>query len=542
MLASESLENHSGFVVDATGFAKCHPGGSAVIRGLAGKDASAAFRAVGHSAIAESQVTDLVIGVLQDAAAEGQTKTSSEASAREGRAHEFHTRRRLEMLAKYPEIQQLYGPDVWPWLYGPFCFVGFGFVGTWCGSDVHIPGSDYVLTKLSWWGIILAMWVVLPWLAFGLNNLNHEICHGNVRFLPRAAGGLVQLLAGCLTLNHFIFYYYYHSHLSHHQHLGKGDRGRAWRHLFAAAQPDAESAQRAEQAWDVDGDLYGMHPPLAVRESTRHVDSCPCPAPCACRIIMCPLSSSCFDVLLDAPTTRSAPEVQPDGMQDDSDIEERNLEWVRWYGDFDGLWCGLKVLVMSVHFSIMRFLQDGVMFVNGLCMSPCILSALCLERTGCLKALNQRHIPQHPDTELATAVTRSAVEHQKHPGAPQPEQSSTPLPPPAPMTSPTPTPTSFSPRSRGLSIARRPFESEMSASALLTVLSHILWIVLAGPLAWFACYISSFQQPCFIPLSLFYGYFAGIHAGYRDPETGNCQVCQPYIGCGGFEGRRERGC
>ena len=39
-----------GLVVDATDFARCHPGGAGVIARLSGMDASADFKAAGHSA------------------------------------------------------------------------------------------------------------------------------------------------------------------------------------------------------------------------------------------------------------------------------------------------------------------------------------------------------------------------------------------------------------------------------------------------------------------------------------------------------------
>ena len=305
-----------GQVVDATDFARWHPGGAGVIARLSGMDASADFKAAGHSAQAQARVAGLVVGVIEDDTSQAQgADTYPRTSARgpsdglqklaaadlraaspwrvEGRALEFHTRRRLEMLAKYPEIEQLYGQDVWPWVYGSFCFSMFVFVGAWCGTNIDIPFTSYTLLQLPWWGIVLAAWLVLPWLAFGLNNLNHEICHGNVWGLPRQAGAVIQLLAGCVTLNHFLFYYYYHSHLSHHQHLGEGDRGRAWRQLFVRLHADAVAAADAERSWDVDGDLYGMHPPLAVLDSASHVASIPCPIPCAGLVVWW-RACSCF--------------------------------------------------------------------------------------------------------------------------------------------------------------------------------------------------------------------------------------------------------
>ena len=55
-----------GLVVDATDFARCHPGGAGVIARLSGMDASADFKAAGHSAQAQARVAGLVVGVIGD--------------------------------------------------------------------------------------------------------------------------------------------------------------------------------------------------------------------------------------------------------------------------------------------------------------------------------------------------------------------------------------------------------------------------------------------------------------------------------------------
>ena len=51
---------------------------------------------------------------------------------------------------------------------------------------------------------------MLPWLAFGLNNFNHELCHGAVAGVPRALAAPLQLLGACVALNHLLFHHYHH--------------------------------------------------------------------------------------------------------------------------------------------------------------------------------------------------------------------------------------------------------------------------------------------------------------------------------------------
>ena len=145
---------------------------------------------------------------------------------------------------------------------------------------------------------------------------------------------------------------------------------------------------------------------------------------------------------------------------------------------------------MSVHFFVMRVLQDAVMLFNSLCASPCVLSLGCLERLARRTRLPEL-VPRSQDGGEDGGIGRGGgIDSDRE----------------------------------GRGVARRAFEAEMGGSALLTVAAHIGWVLAAGPLGWFACYVSSFQQPGFIPLSIYYGYFVGIHAGHRDPESGACQV------------------
>mmetsp|Transcript_11414 Transcript_11414/g.17067 ORF Transcript_11414/g.17067 Transcript_11414/m.17067 type:complete len:105 (+) Transcript_11414:61-375(+) len=54
----------NGKVVDCTAYLAEHPGGSAVLKKWAGKDATEAFEKVGHSEMAIENVSELAIGAL----------------------------------------------------------------------------------------------------------------------------------------------------------------------------------------------------------------------------------------------------------------------------------------------------------------------------------------------------------------------------------------------------------------------------------------------------------------------------------------------
>ena len=53
-------------VLDVTGFLPLHPGGEAILRQFLGKDAGAAFAALGHSEAAARQALSMAAGRLAD--------------------------------------------------------------------------------------------------------------------------------------------------------------------------------------------------------------------------------------------------------------------------------------------------------------------------------------------------------------------------------------------------------------------------------------------------------------------------------------------
>lgn len=87
---------------------------------------------------------------------------------------------------------------------------------------------------------------------------------------------------------------------------------------------------------------------------------------------------------------------------------------------------------------------------------------------------------------------------------------------------------------------RRPFDIEMFVSSIGIIMAHFCWIYFAGIRSWVAVYIASFSQPTHMPLSLYFGYFYGIHSGVEvdsydsdeteknadvaDEETGDIQL------------------
>ena len=79
-----------GRVLDATAYLGHHPGGSAVIQKLAGKDATRAYERARHSRAADLKLHDFDVGALSDV----KRLTRAARAARENRA-------RLEAAAAY---------------------------------------------------------------------------------------------------------------------------------------------------------------------------------------------------------------------------------------------------------------------------------------------------------------------------------------------------------------------------------------------------------------------------------------------------------
>jgi hypothetical protein len=60
---------------------------------------------------------------------------------------------------------------------------------------------------------------------------------------------------------------------------------------------------------------------------------------------------------------------------------------------------------------------------------------------------------------------------------------------------------------------RRPFDVEMFCSSVGLFVAHFCWLSFGGVRSWLAVYISSFAQPTHMPISIYFGYFYGIHGG-----------------------------
>lgn len=243
-------------VYDVSKFAKRHPGGSFFIVDNNRKDITQSFNEAGHSQKARKVLSNLYVcpvsewkdsdtgepffpsvkAVDTDPVPEGDSKYKYKESSH------FHQTRRKEILAKYPEVETLFGPSFIPLIYGFLCAIGFIYVGFLVGQNQGHGIS-------SWYFPLLMSWTILPILSFGLNNVNHEICHGNTRIISLSSPiedttkeehwcldiitKAVLLFNGIVALNHFQFYYYSTSHKSHHGALGnQTDRGHAFRTLY----------------------------------------------------------------------------------------------------------------------------------------------------------------------------------------------------------------------------------------------------------------------------------------------------------------------
>lgn len=423
-----------GRIYDVSGFAARHPGGSAPLLAVCGAPgegssgllaATEAFESVGHSGAARAQLAALEIGVLQTdapAAAVEDAVTSTKAGSFEPKSfqldHEpaqvvtsqaarWHAERRRQMLKAHPEIEALLRKDWAPWFYGPFCVLAF------------LAIALLVLPHVPWWAVVLLAWTALPWLSFGLNNMNHELCHGRLMALPGGCcgnflTGAVMLVNGVVPLNHFTFYYYYHSHLSHHRVLGSKDRGHAFRELYCRPTFLSSETQQAEQEWDVDGDLFGVHPFLVVRDILA-------PPGCAC---FATLAAFFFDPTVGFLEQRSC---MKSGSQR----------------------LPTRIFTMSIIFGFLRVWID-------------IFSAMNL---------------------VGTVLCRTLLCN------------------------------SF----------RRPWELSLTGSYLVIILMHAVYFHFGGAKCWLGVWLSSLAHPTFIPLSLWFGYFTGIHAGHETAD-GQCQT------------------
>ena len=84
-----------GLVVEAADFASCHPGGAGVIARLSGMDASADFKAAGHSAQAQARVAGLVVGVIGDGTSQAQGADTHPRTSARGPSDGLASRARL---------------------------------------------------------------------------------------------------------------------------------------------------------------------------------------------------------------------------------------------------------------------------------------------------------------------------------------------------------------------------------------------------------------------------------------------------------------
>ena len=281
-----------GKVVDVQKFFARHPGGSVKLIENNRTDITDKFKAVGHSKTARALLEGLTVCTIAEwEELQGEyffmsnkvnddTNLDNDLTKKTKKKNEFHTRRRRAMLALHPEIEELYGVSNFPLIYGVLCLLAFIVAATLVDTDL------FKFSKvLSSFFLVVIAWILLPFFAFGLNNACHEICHGNTSAPSSSASNYAlshpesltgycgavatktfMLLSGVIPLNHFLFYYYFTSHISHHTMLGNGqhDRTVAFRSLYFNFFTSVAQKVEEELRWSIDGDLFGLHPDALV--------------------------------------------------------------------------------------------------------------------------------------------------------------------------------------------------------------------------------------------------------------------------------------
>lgn len=119
---------------------------------------------------------------------------------------EPHTTRRREMLAKYPQIKELYGPDPTTALY-VFLWVSAQFLLTF-----------YVVPHASWVYVLVLTYCFGAFAAHALFLAMHELSH-NLAFKKPALNRVCGIFANLATVfPHFSMFQRYH--MEHHQYQG----------------------------------------------------------------------------------------------------------------------------------------------------------------------------------------------------------------------------------------------------------------------------------------------------------------------------------
>jgi sphingolipid 4-desaturase/C4-monooxygenase len=119
---------------------------------------------------------------------------------------EPHTSRRREMLAKYPQIKELYGPDVTTAFYVLF----------WVTSQFLL--AFYVAPYASWKYILVLVYCFGAFAAHALFLAMHELSH-NLAFQKPVYNRLTGIFANLATVfPHFSMFQRYH--MEHHQYQG----------------------------------------------------------------------------------------------------------------------------------------------------------------------------------------------------------------------------------------------------------------------------------------------------------------------------------
>jgi fatty acid desaturase len=228
-----------GQVIDVTDFLSEHPGGRAALAkvGRAGRDVTAHFERIGHSADARARLQTMCIGRVapsetpeDDAPRHGEPRASG-SSPSPRVAHElppdhgvaWHGARRAAILQAHPEVGDLFGHNPWTPIVGLLASATHAAVALKCGTR----GSTG--EPLDWLAVLALAYTIGAFLKMVGFAVCHDICHGTAGEWCEARW-MRRLLIHVCTLPSFggeTQHYYQLQHIGHH--VALGDAYSPWR-------------------------------------------------------------------------------------------------------------------------------------------------------------------------------------------------------------------------------------------------------------------------------------------------------------------------
>jgi fatty acid desaturase len=247
-----------GDVLDVTEFLRQHPGGVSVIckPGRAGKDVTAHFEKIGHSASARATLATLKIGVV-DTESELPSDESlpllrtldAEKTLNHEYAIRWHAARRQAIIKDHPEIAALVGSNPWT------CVIGAATVLLHCYICIFVQAEN-----CPWYMAFILAYTVGAVLKMYQFAINHDICHDTAGSFLKQHGWMKRCAMQVFTLPGIagsMHTYYEFQHIGHHTCLGAQG--------LADLDPTRSSAQDSDAAWrrmiffpEGDGDLFAL--------------------------------------------------------------------------------------------------------------------------------------------------------------------------------------------------------------------------------------------------------------------------------------------